>query len=305
MPAKKKYAKYIITEDIRSSTPPPAGFVKRLEDQRKAGNYTTGAHVLSLNDAIVKGAFHFDAVWMVDKHGVPPTNIEIAHSHDFDEIIGFFGGYAGDAHDLGGEVEIWLEGEKHLITQSALVFTPAGMNHCPLNLNRVDRPIFHFSVVTAGEYIVKPTTENKNPKPDYSEHIVTELKEPEERKRQAPVYNQYAQRVLWLDTDVVTHSFNINVSWYLKASTTVDDKPHTHTRDEIIGFFSNDPENPNDLGGEVEIWVGDEKFNITKSAMLFIPAGMVHCPLILKRVTRPIFHFTVVKAPRYIKYEKV
>jgi hypothetical protein len=52
MPA-KKYAKYIITEDVSPATPPPAGFLKRLEDQRKQGNYTTGAHVLSLSDAVV------------------------------------------------------------------------------------------------------------------------------------------------------------------------------------------------------------------------------------------------------------
>ena len=100
----KKYARYVITEDIRPKTPPPAGFLKRLEDQRQAGNYTDSAHVLSLNEMIAKGALYYDAVWMVAKHGQPPTNIEIAHSHDFDEILGFFGSYNGDAHDLGGEV---------------------------------------------------------------------------------------------------------------------------------------------------------------------------------------------------------
>jgi hypothetical protein len=144
MPA-KKYAKYVVTEDIRSTTPPSAGFVKRLEDQRKAGNYITGAHVLSLNDAVVKGAFHFDAVWMVDKHGAPPTNIEIAHSHDFDEIIGFFGSYAGDAHDLGGEVEIWLGGEQYILTKSAIIFCPKGLSHGPISFRKIIRPMLFFT----------------------------------------------------------------------------------------------------------------------------------------------------------------
>jgi mannose-6-phosphate isomerase-like protein (cupin superfamily) len=285
-----QYSKYIVTE---LKTPPfPAEAIARYN--------TFAKRILWVDKNVVPGAFQMNCSWYLKRLEKGPA----AHTHDVDEIIGFFSNDSNNPYDLGGEVEIWLEDEKQIITKSALVFIPAGMNHCPLNLNRIDRPVFHFSVVTAGEYIVKPTTENKNPKPTYSEHIVTELKEPEERKRQAPVYNQYAQRVLWMDTDVVTHSFNINVSWYLKASTTVDDKPHTHTHDEIIGFCSNDPQNLNDLGGEVEIWVGDEKHIITNSAMLFIPAGMVHCPLVLKRVTRPIFHFTVVKAPRYIKDEK-
>jgi len=32
---------------------------------------------------------------------------------------------------------------------------PAGMPHCPLTLKRVDRPIFHFTVVTGGKYVQK------------------------------------------------------------------------------------------------------------------------------------------------------
>lgn len=139
---------------------------------------------------------------------------------------------------------------------------------------------------------------------EYSKYVITELKEPEERKKMAPVYNKYAKRILWMDKDVVPGAFNMNTSWYLKASKTIDDKPHTHDHDEIIGFFSNDASKPYDLGGEIEIWLEGEKQIITKSCMIFVPAGMVHCPLILRRVDRPIFHFTVVMAGTYVKDEK-
>ena len=141
-------------------------------------------------------------------------------------------------------------------------------------------------------------------KSKYNKYIVTELKEPEWKKKLAPLYNKYAKRILWMDEDVVPGAFNMNASWYLKAAMTVDDVPHTHDHDEIIGFFSNDAKNPNDLGGEVEIWLEDEKQTITKSCMIFIPAGMKHCPLILRKVDRPIFHFTVVLAGRYTKHEE-
>ena len=151
MPA-KKYAKYVITEDVRPKTPPPAGMLKRLEDQRKQGNYTDSAHVLSLNDAIAKGALYFDAVWMVDKHGKPPTNIEIAHSHDFDEILGFFGNYGGDAHDLGGEVEIWLEDEQYILTKSTIIFAPSGLAHGPISFRKITRPILFFTTGSNKSY---------------------------------------------------------------------------------------------------------------------------------------------------------
>jgi hypothetical protein len=67
-------------------------------------------------------------------------------------MIGFFGSNPEDPYDLGGEIEFWLEDEKHILTRSCLIFVPRGMKHCPLILKRVDRPIFHFSTVTGGQY---------------------------------------------------------------------------------------------------------------------------------------------------------
>jgi hypothetical protein len=138
-------------------------------------------------------------------------------------------------------------------------------------------------------------------KSKYGKHIVTELKIPEEKQRIAARYARYATRILWMDENVIEGAFHMNTSWFLKASTTTEDVPHTHDTDEIIGFFGGDPQDPYDLGGEIEIWLEDEKHIITRSAMIFVPAGMKHCPLIIKRVDQPIFHFTVVTGGRYIK----
>lgn len=135
----------------------------------------------------------------------------------------------------------------------------------------------------------------------YGKYVVTELKMPEEKQKINAEYSKYASRILWMDEDVVEGAFHVNASWYLKAATTLADKPHVHDADEIIGFFSSDPDKPYDLGGEVEIWLEDEKQVITKSAMIFIPAGMSHCPLILKRVDRPIFHFSIVPSGLYVR----
>ena len=140
-------------------------------------------------------------------------------------------------------------------------------------------------------------------KSKYGKYVVTDLVVPEEKKKIEADYSKYAKRILWMDENVVEGAFHMNTAWYLKAANTLEDKPHVHDADEIIGFFGNDPMNPHDLGGEIEIWLEDEKQVITKSALLFVPAGMKHCPLILKRVDRPIFHFTTVPGGRYVKDE--
>jgi len=138
----------------------------------------------------------------------------------------------------------------------------------------------------------------------YGKYIVTDLIVPEEKKKIAADYSKYAKRILWMDENVVQGAFHMNTAWYMVAATTLEDKPHVHDTDEIIGFFGNDANNPYDLGGELELWLEDEKHVIDKSAMVFVPAGMKHCPLILTRVDRPIFHFTIVPGGRYIKDEK-
>ena len=137
-----------------------------------------------------------------------------------------------------------------------------------------------------------------------AKYVVTELKMPESKQKIDAEYSRFAKRVLWLDDKVVEGAFHMNVAWYLKPTEkTMEDKPHVHDTDEIIGFFGNDPDHPYDLGGEVEIWLEDEKHVIDRSAMIFVPAGMVHCPLIIKRVDRPIFHFTTVTGGQYNKNE--
>ena len=137
----------------------------------------------------------------------------------------------------------------------------------------------------------------------YGKYIITELKIPEEKQKIAAAYSKYATRILWMDEKVVEGAFHMNTAWYLKATTTLESTPHVHDTDEIIGFFGSDPQHPYDLGGEIEIWLEDEKHIINKTAMLFVPAGMKHCPLIIRRIDRPIFHFTTVTGGRYIKDE--
>jgi hypothetical protein len=141
-------------------------------------------------------------------------------------------------------------------------------------------------------------------KPDTSKYVVTELRMPEAKRRVAEEYSKYASRILWMDDDVVDGAFHMNTSWFLKPTQkTTEDKPHVHDTDEIIGFFGSDPDDPYDLGGEVEIWLEDDKHVIDRTAMIFVPAGMKHCPLVLTRVDRPIFHFTIVTGERYEKDE--
>jgi hypothetical protein len=95
-----------------------------------------------MDDHIVKGSFYTEGVWIWKGSD---RSVEKTHIHEFDEVIAFFGTNFDDPDDLCGEIEFWLDGEKHVFTKSVIVFIPKGMKHCPLIIRRVDRPIFHYT----------------------------------------------------------------------------------------------------------------------------------------------------------------
>ncbi len=115
-----------------------------MKAQRDTGDYLDSFHMLGLNDKIAKGALYFDAVWMIDLHGTHGVQVEIQHSHDFDEILGFFGGARNNPRELNSEIELWLEDEQYFITKSAIVYVPKFMKHLPLYFRRIGSPVFVF-----------------------------------------------------------------------------------------------------------------------------------------------------------------
>jgi hypothetical protein len=135
----------------------------------------------------------------------------------------------------------------------------------------------------------------------YAHHIVSELKTTRFTPEFAAKYAQWATRILWMDDKIVDGAFQMNCSWYMRPPATEmpEANGHTHDADEIIGFFGSNPLDPYDLGGEIEFWLEDEQYFITRSSLIFVPAGMKHCPLLIRRVDRPIFHFSTVTTGQY------
>ena len=150
--SKKRYAKNFVTETCIPFTSPVQ--IKMIEDQKKAGNFVNFAPQYYLNDDKVKGSFFMMNTWTLSMNGTKPVQLELAHTHDYDEILGFMGSDVNNVTELGGKIEIWLEDEKYIITKSFMVFIPKGMKHCPIIIKRVDRPFLGYAVGLTGTYSV-------------------------------------------------------------------------------------------------------------------------------------------------------
>jgi hypothetical protein len=140
MVAETKYGKYFITEPKPNLKYP--SFRQEEVDRSDKGQ----ASFLYLDNELLKGAFYVECMWFWPGPGFWPNQLIKAHTHNFDEVLAFFGTNPNDPHDLGGEMEIWLDDEKHTMTKSFMVFIPKGLKHAPVTIKKLDRPILHFSV---------------------------------------------------------------------------------------------------------------------------------------------------------------
>jgi hypothetical protein len=66
---------------------------------------------------------------------------------------------------------------------------------------------------------------------------------------------------------------------------------HKHEFDEVFIFLGSNPDDITDLGGTVETWLGEgdeaEKFMLTKSTCVYIPAGVPHSTTVYREVKNP------------------
>jgi hypothetical protein len=101
--------------------------------------------------------------------------------------------------------------------------------------------------------------------------------------------------------------FNTNFSIVVMCVTNpllMEDAPHSHNFDMYLTFARLDPDSSEDLGAEIELYLGEEqeKFVITTSTTVYIPKGMIHCPLNFKRIDNPIIFVNAFLGPKYERH---
>jgi hypothetical protein len=118
---------------------------------------------------------------------------------------------------------------------------------------------------------------------------------------------RFMEHVFWLDSNVIPGAFYGEAVWFWPQGTRPVFKevspeeaeknpvlaPHSHPFPELLSYYGTNMDDPGDLGGEVEFWLEDEQYVFDRSFCVYIPAGVKHCPLKMRRIDRPMFHFTM------------
>ena len=143
----------------------------------------------------------------------------------------------------------------------------------------------------------------------YSKYIITEpkplppeLKEKLDKERATRKSTIKSTRLMSVDDEIVKDFFYVDCNWLWSGSAEdTAEEPHSHDFDEVIGFVGSNREDPHDLGGEITIWLDDNEEVLTKSCLIFVPAGTRHCPILFNRIDKPVFFITLSPAKRYTR----
>ena len=111
-----------------------------------------------------------------------------------------------------------------------------------------------------------------NDEGEFGKYVVQTLRTPKFSPEFQEIYKQWGRRLLWIDGNTVPGAFQMNMTWYVNAP---------------------------DMRPLIEVGIGGELHRLTKSSIIFMPAGMKHLPLSIISLERPILHFSISMNPEY------
>ena len=109
---------------------------------------------------------------------------------------------------------------------------------------------------------------------------------------------RFAPSVSYIGSDEAGLKLTVH---YITEPFPMIEEAHKHDDVQFLCFYGGNPANVKDFEAEVEIWLGEEgeKHTINTPAVVYIPRGLIHCPLIFKRVDKPISMVGIYLASEY------
>ncbi|MCL2126448.1 MAG: hypothetical protein FWH33_10755 [Oscillospiraceae bacterium] len=240
--------------------------------------------IVCIDGSSIDGTIYYQADWIME-----PLTQEGLVKHDSDKLLVFLGTDPDDHEALGADVELWLENDKLTLTETCVVFVPKGVAHGRMSVKNVRRPfINYFCLMNSSFYQAEPA-EASAPAGTYAGNVVVKYEPVDGYLPPAP--EGFLTRLIWLD------GVKLAGAPYMEAvrfHTRNDEGPemHAHDFDELIGFLGMDPQNPDELHGEVTLYIDGETVGFTKSCVAYIPRDIMHSPILVPRLDQSIFHFS-------------
>ncbi len=256
-------------------------------------------HLMSADESSQQGFFYVDCMWLWE--GAAKEPVGVPHTHDFDHVICFASGHIDDPLDFGGEIHVWLDGNKEIIRQNSIIFIPAGVVHGPILFNKIIRPTFFATLAITPEYtravvpqITQPATKKRYAIVDelYKTFGIDANKDKDAPPPPPPNPNLKGARIMHIEEDRVPGAFYVDFVWIFEGTGAAPAPSHDHAWPELLAMAGAEPTRPRELGGEMSIVLGDEYHATTRSTLVCIPKQLAHCPWEFHDIKSPTLVFS-------------
>jgi hypothetical protein len=234
--------------------------------------------------------YYIEPGWI---YGIPEPNPSLhEHVHDFDEIVMHLGGDYRLPQVLGGEIDFYVGGQPITFNTSTTFFIPKGTPHGPVIWKKFEFPHLQMAIMCgtgsmgeaweeSGIHEKKIALPEKNKDFDYEQYVV-----------RSPIREKGTGGALTYMSSlhVPGVKYHIEYNWITeKSSSRIEDiKEMVHRdADEIILNLGGDPQNPEDLGAEMEFLFGRHVLTLNTTSTLFVPCGIKHRPLRYDEFRKP------------------
>ena len=251
-------------------------------------------NVVQMDGSIVPGCMFSEASWYTQACEEPGTV-----KFNTDVVMMLIGGDLDDPEDLGAVVELQIENDTLTLTDTCAVFVPQGAAFGNLVVKDLRRPFYRYSCALNTSDLKSEPAEPTEPAGKYSGNHVERYAPPDGQLPVAP--EGFLQLLLYLDGKRLPGAPYLEAVWFCTTNDT-GPEPHVHEDfDEFIGFMGTDPEHPEELNATVEFFVEDEKIAVTKSCVVYIPRGLMHSPIYIPSMDKPIIHFSGGNGGDYVR----
>jgi hypothetical protein len=237
--------------------------------------------------------------------------------HPFDELMVFeTAGNTKDVLHFDAEISVELgeEREEHVFKEPTVVLIPKGTPHGSFKVNKIKKPIVHYSIglgpaysASAVKWAAAPSKGTKYSK--WIKRMITDVKPSEAQGRMNNVIGKdgimrpaangvgpgNGDEIVWLYGPDL-EGFNINFTWGLYSQCGKwhrGGEAHYHPEAEVLCFVGLDPDKLDYLGAELEFALGKdfERHVFNKPTAVVCPGGFPHLPLITRWVDKPYGFF--------------
>jgi hypothetical protein len=236
--------------------------------------------------------------------GIPAPNPHtFEHRHKYEEILLFLGGNSKAPRKLGADITYCIDGQPIEFNTTSAIFIPKGVPHGTLTWKDYRKPHILLGImIGAGNqdsgWAMNGNNGTKNELPrtttdvDYEELIV---RSPIREVGRSVINRQMPTMTYMSRHQVLGANYYIEYGWiYGMPEPNPHIFEHLHNYDEIVLHIGGDPENPEDLGGEIEYCIERQPLIFNTSSALFIPKGLKHGPLTWKKYFRPHIEMTII-----------